>query len=418
MAPRRKRAKSGTKRKKKPSKYSGKTLDNELREALGGAAAKLQQKTDDVLFFTDTQVNSAPTTRRTLIRRAYLEKKRRREVVGKIIPKTSPQEQKKIDRIKKAAKTETEVDSGTAGDEPLYDIWATESPAKKIKQQADPYCQPALPDEKKIKHQPRSKFDPVQICHPGGSYNPSRKDHSEGLEQLVKSEQKRRAKMHSKVTKLFERFEKEDEEEEEQKNEEDDEDEKGENEEEEQKEGNENKNKVSESKLSRTQRNKKKRLIEAERERDRKQKEKQFKIELHNINELAKKVRQEEAKKEESRKEKAKMLKEKEENAKPVIKVNGKIVPQATPIEVVLPSQLSDNLRRMVPHGGLVSDRFKSMQGRNLVDTGNLNRQRKKPRGRKKAVTQGEPFFKEKLVNTPKGTKSTPKTAKSKNTEN
>ena len=49
---------------------------------------------------------------------------------------------------------------------------------------------------------------------------------------------------------------------------------------------------------------------------------------------------------------------------------------RAPTVEVVLPSQLSDNLRRMKPHGGLLSDRFASMQGRNLLETGNLMRQR------------------------------------------
>lgn len=49
---------------------------------------------------------------------------------------------------------------------------------------------------------------------------------------------------------------------------------------------------------------------------------------------------------------------------------------KAPSVEVVLPSQLSDNMRRMKPHGGLLSDRFTSMQARNLLETGDLMKQR------------------------------------------
>mmetsp|Transcript_14356 Transcript_14356/g.16792 ORF Transcript_14356/g.16792 Transcript_14356/m.16792 type:complete len:380 (-) Transcript_14356:110-1249(-) len=375
-----KRSKSGTKRKKKPSKYSGKGLDNELREALGGKGAQLEGKTNDDLFFTSKTPDSAPS-RRQQIRKKYLDKKRKRELIGKVIPKISKHEEKKIGKIQSNIESNAadKLETPTSSDD-VFDIWAD-----------------GVPKNKK-RNVSKSRFDPVKVCHPGGSYNPSKKDHTEGLQELVAKEQVRRSKMHSKLTQIFREYEKsvsdDEEEKEEEKEEEEEVEEKEEDEEPEKVESKVVTNKEKNERVTRTQRNKQKRLAKAEKEREKKLKEKQFNIELHNIGSIAKSVRRDQARKSESIKRKRRLLAAKAAAAEPVIKVNGKIVPQATPIEVVLPSQLSDNMRRLVPHGGVVSDRFKSMQSRNLIETGNMNRQRRKAKGRKNWRTKGEAFIK------------------------
>ena len=353
------RRKVGKKKKKNRNKKTfGKALDAELREALGGHRARAARKPDHELFFESKSKIMAPVTRRAVVRKLYADKRAAKLAKpSKTFPLIAPHDQPKV------AKLAAAISIGACPDEPIrriddfgivkaavvvkpketvqevYDPWAAEEEkeekegeegAEWLEEMNRPEGSLAssagLGMKRKRRVVVKQGCAAVQVCHPGGSYNPSLDQHQAGLNALVEKELAHRRKKGSNVSHLLEAAEKRiesssmiDERKEEEEEEEEEE------KEEEEKVGGKGREKMRE-KMTKAERNRQARTREEASRLKERRLQKKFEADLSNATAIHKEVKREERRKKVQLEERKRLVKErlKEKESIPVVRVNGK----------------------------------------------------------------------------------------------
>ncbi|KAI5820935.1 ribosome biogenesis protein Nop53/GLTSCR2 [Pyronema omphalodes] len=232
---------------------------------------------------------------------------------------------------------------------------------------------PILPP-KTLKHKPIAlaaigSVPAVRQPHAGISYNPD----YDAWDTLIKEEGAKEVEVEKKrlaveaeaarIAALAEESEKDmlDEDEDESSDEED-EDEDADSDE-------ENKKPVQPQRKTQAQRNKEAKQKKLEQEREEKKKLKQQERELMLVKKYAKDIKKQERERQAALAAKAALPEDDEKNPQIMLKKKlGKIGLPRAPLELQLPDELADSLRTLKPEGNVLSDRFRSLRERGLVE--------------------------------------------------
>lgn len=393
---------------KRRSKYSGAAINAEVSAALGG----VRGKSNDALFFEDKRRVALPARAAARKRRDAEEAQEAADALR--APSLAAQRliTRTADSIEACARTGTQrgphigrrrsrPTSACSSASGMRDVWAD----------GDLTAMANRGRARRVhKHKSTTNLvAAVEVVHAGASYNPTLVDMRAGLAQTVErlavfNTKKNKISRPAGMAEMQERMarkrkqeatrgrvardvdEDEDEESSDSESEEEEESEKAAEEEEEEQRavGQLGSRSSGASKggkaglapgerITRVQRNKEKRKRGLERARREKLALKAQRDELDRVGEHVEHLQGEE----DAAEKRAEMKKERAEQRlreDPLPKVGGRNVLVAPRVEAVLPSDLSDNMRTLKPHGGFLLDRFNSLHKRNLVEVGDVKK--------------------------------------------